>query len=183
MGSISRMSLVGVREIRSFHTDSVGDQLPVPLHMLRVVPSRSAYIHRRPTSDAHSAKARREPMIYKARMFKKRIRKIGNAPHDLLLKYPYRRGTEKGYPSQAVDVRKQRILSRCALYYLMEKEGTPPTIFSSNILSLLLYFSPSPINSPAFHTIPVSPLPILERIWKREAIAYWNTIIAVRRAR
>ena len=33
----------------------------------------------------------------------------------------YRRGTEKGYPSQAVDVRKQRILSRCALYYLMEK--------------------------------------------------------------
>ncbi len=33
----------------------------------------------------------------------------------------YRRGEEKGYPSQAVDVRKQRILSRCALYYLMEK--------------------------------------------------------------
>lgn len=33
----------------------------------------------------------------------------------------YRRNTRKGYPSEAVDIRKQRIISGCALYYLMQK--------------------------------------------------------------
>lgn len=33
----------------------------------------------------------------------------------------YRKGTESGYASEAVDAKKQRILSKCALYYLMEK--------------------------------------------------------------
>lgn len=32
----------------------------------------------------------------------------------------YRRGTEWGYPEEAVDMRKQRVISRCAMYYLME---------------------------------------------------------------
>lgn len=32
----------------------------------------------------------------------------------------YRKGTECGHPEEAVDVRKQRILSKCAMYYLME---------------------------------------------------------------
>lgn len=33
----------------------------------------------------------------------------------------YRRGAEKGYPSEAVDIRKQNIISKCAMYYLMKK--------------------------------------------------------------
>lgn len=33
----------------------------------------------------------------------------------------YRKNTGKGYPSEAVHVRKQRILSKCAQYYLMAK--------------------------------------------------------------
>lgn len=33
----------------------------------------------------------------------------------------YRRGTEKGYPAEAVHSAKQRTLGRCAVYYLMEK--------------------------------------------------------------
>lgn len=32
----------------------------------------------------------------------------------------YRSGAEKGHPAEAVDYRKQRIISRCAMYYLME---------------------------------------------------------------
>ena len=33
----------------------------------------------------------------------------------------YRAGTGKGYPSEAVDKRKQRVISKCALYYLTKK--------------------------------------------------------------
>ncbi len=33
----------------------------------------------------------------------------------------YRRDTASGHPSEAVDIRKQRAISRCAMYYLMEK--------------------------------------------------------------
>ena len=33
----------------------------------------------------------------------------------------YRAGTGKGYPSEAVDERKQRVISKCALYYLTKK--------------------------------------------------------------
>lgn len=32
----------------------------------------------------------------------------------------YRSGEEKGHPVEAVDYRKQRIISKCAMYYLME---------------------------------------------------------------
>ena len=33
----------------------------------------------------------------------------------------YRSGTGKGYPQEAVDYKKQRTLSRCALFYITEK--------------------------------------------------------------
>lgn len=33
----------------------------------------------------------------------------------------YRRNEDSGDPSEAVDIRKQRRISRCAAYYLMEK--------------------------------------------------------------
>ena len=33
----------------------------------------------------------------------------------------YRKDTGKGHPSEAVDARKQRVISRCAQYYLMIK--------------------------------------------------------------
>lgn len=33
----------------------------------------------------------------------------------------YRAGTGKGYPTEAVDKRKQRVISKCALYYLTKK--------------------------------------------------------------
>ncbi len=32
-----------------------------------------------------------------------------------------RRGTEKGHPAEAVGVRKQRTISKCAMYYLMKR--------------------------------------------------------------
>ena len=36
----------------------------------------------------------------------------------------YRGGTASGYPSEAVDHRKQKVISRCALYYLMKHGNT-----------------------------------------------------------
>ena len=33
----------------------------------------------------------------------------------------YRAGTGKGYPAEAVDFKKQRVISKCALYYLTKK--------------------------------------------------------------
>lgn len=36
----------------------------------------------------------------------------------------YRKNTGKGYPSEAVNVRKQKILSQCAQYYLMTEGRT-----------------------------------------------------------
>lgn len=33
----------------------------------------------------------------------------------------YRKDSQKGYPSEAVDSRKQRIISGCAAFYLMQK--------------------------------------------------------------
>lgn len=32
----------------------------------------------------------------------------------------FRKDSRKGHPSEAVDYRKQRIISKCAMYYLME---------------------------------------------------------------
>ena len=44
----------------------------------------------------------------------------------------YRAGTAKGYPSEAVDRRKQRILCGCAMYYLAEKQlGDVPCRFDA----------------------------------------------------
>ncbi len=34
----------------------------------------------------------------------------------------YRKGAGSGHPSEAVDYKKQRILSRCALYYVMKEK-------------------------------------------------------------
>lgn len=33
----------------------------------------------------------------------------------------YRSDSHKGHPAEAVNIRKQKILSQCAMYYLMEK--------------------------------------------------------------
>ncbi len=35
----------------------------------------------------------------------------------------YRSGTKSGHPSEAVDFKKQKILSRCALYYIMKENA------------------------------------------------------------
>lgn len=35
----------------------------------------------------------------------------------------YRSGTASGYPAEAVDARKQKVISKCALYYLMKHKN------------------------------------------------------------
>lgn len=36
----------------------------------------------------------------------------------------YRKDSRKGFPEEAVSIRKQRVISQCAAYYLMEKGYT-----------------------------------------------------------
>ena len=48
----------------------------------------------------------------------------------------YRAGTGKGYPSEAVDERKQRVISKCALYYLTKK-GTMELSCRFDVVTIL----------------------------------------------
>ena len=48
----------------------------------------------------------------------------------------YRAGTGKGYPAEAVDFKKQRVISKCALYYLTKK-GTMELSCRFDVVSIL----------------------------------------------
>lgn len=48
----------------------------------------------------------------------------------------YRAGTGKGYPVEAVDFKKQRVISKCALYYLM-KHGNMEEPCRFDVVSIL----------------------------------------------
>lgn len=48
----------------------------------------------------------------------------------------YRKNAGKGYPLEAVDIRKQRVLSQCARYYLMT-EGRMDTPCRFDVVSIM----------------------------------------------